>query len=72
MATWVSFKKARRFPNVINFFHKSGLFGKNVKTVGTSYARVPPGGAGVSRQNAQVDVSAITGVPALRRNGRKV
>lgn len=72
MATFVSAKKARRFPEVMKKFRKMGAaaFDKQVKN-GAPYARVPPGGAAVSRQNAQVDVTAITGVAALKKSGRK-
>lgn len=73
MATYVSAKKARRMPEVMKKYRKGGAnaFDKKIKTA-QAYTRINPLATGVSRQNCQVDVSAVTLVPALRRNGKRV
>ena len=70
MSIWVSAKRAAKFPAVINFYHKASLFLKTVKAGGV-WIRLPPAGAAVSKQDAQVDVTAIPGVPALRKDGHR-
>lgn len=71
MATYVSVKKAAKFPAVLNKYRRGGAaaFLAKVKAK-ASYGRTAPS-TGTSRQNAQIDVSSITGVPALKRNGKK-
>jgi hypothetical protein len=71
MATYVSVKKAAKFPEVLKKFRRGGAnaFTTKVK-LGASYSRVAPS-TGTSRQNAQIDVTSITGVAALKKNGRK-
>ena len=71
MATFVPVKKVRRFPAVMKAFKQGGAksFDAKVKKA-ASYSRMTPGVA-QSRQNAQIDVTAITGVPAIKKNGRK-
>lgn len=79
MAVWVEVKKAMTFPAIINVFARAGGgagsakkgFLKLVKA-GGAWVRTPPAGAGVSKQNAQVDVTAIPGVVALRKDGKRV
>lgn len=69
MATYVSVKKVRRFPEVLQKYKRGGAnsFDKKVKA-GPAYARTTPG-TSTSRRNAQIDVSSITGVRALKKNG---
>lgn len=71
MATYVSVKKVRRLPAVLKAFKRGGAnsFDAKVKR-GAAYARTAPSGP-ASRRNAQIDVTSITGVPALKKNGRK-
>ncbi len=69
MANYVSVKKVLTFPRVINAYPKAAKLWKMIKA--RTFGRVPPNGAAVPRQNAQIDVEAITGVPAMRKNGRK-
>ena len=78
MAVWVEVKKALTFPAIINVFARAGGgagsgkkgFLKLVKA-GGAWVRTPPSGPGVSKQNAQVDVAAVPGVPVLRRDGKR-
>jgi hypothetical protein len=72
MALFVSFKKARRFPEVMKKFKRGGAlhFDKVVKKA-ASFVRTPPAGAAVSRSGGQIDVQTITGVAALKKNGKK-
>lgn len=70
MATYVPLKKVVTFPAVKKVFKRGGAAALLAKVKkGASYARVTPS-TGTSRQNAQIDVSAITGVRALKKNGR--
>lgn len=83
MALWVEVKKAMKFPAVLNAYARAGGgagnangnlkkgFLKLVKA-GGAWVRNPPSGAGVSKQDAQVDVTAIPGVPPLRKDGKRV
>jgi hypothetical protein len=72
MALFVSFKKARKFVEVLKKFRRLGAasFDKKVKQA-ASYARVPPAGAAASRMGGQIDIQNITGVAALKKNGKK-
>lgn len=71
MATYVSFKKARRTPAVIRGVKNESVLWKRVKNR-AAYTRVNPASAGVSRTAAQIDVAGpITGVPTLKRSGRR-
>lgn len=86
MATWVLFKKAAKFPEVINAYHAvgygqgNGLTGnakrsfyvavKRALAAGAAWVRKPPTGAAVSVQDTQIDVTAIPGVRALRKDGK--
>lgn len=87
MAVWVEVKKAAKFPAVINAYARAGGGMGNtngnakkgfLKTVAAAlvaaaaWVRKPPLGAGVSRQDVQVDVRAIPGVRALRSDGKPV
>jgi hypothetical protein len=71
MATYVSVKKASKFPAVLKKFKRGGAqaFIAKVKKA-ASYSRVTPG-TSTSRRNAQVDVTSITGLPAMKKSGRK-
>lgn len=71
MPTYVSVKKVSKFPAVLKKFKRGGAqsFAAKVKKA-ASYSRMTPGIA-QSRSNAQIDVSSITGVAALKKNGRK-
>lgn len=70
MPTYVNVKKVRRFPAVLKAFKRGGAnsFDAKVKKA-ASYSRVAPS-TGTSRRNAQIDVTSITGVRALKRNGK--
>ncbi|MGH8240595.1 MAG: hypothetical protein ACREXP_26755 [Steroidobacteraceae bacterium] len=70
MATYVSVKKVRKFPAVLKAFKRGGAasFDAKVKKA-ASYSRVTPG-TGTGRSNAQIDVTSITGVKALKKNGK--
>jgi hypothetical protein len=70
MPTYVSVKKASKFPAVLKKFKRGGSqsFLAKVKKA-ASYSRVTPG-TGTSRRNAQIDVRSIPGVKALKKNGK--
>jgi hypothetical protein len=70
MATYVSVKKVRRFPAVMKAFKRGGAqsFDAKVKAK-ASYSRLTPS-TGTSRRNAQVDITSIPGVRALKKNGK--
>ena len=60
MATYVKFKQAMTFPLVIKKFHNPSRLWKKLKEVGASFNRMSPTWTGGSRQNSEVDVSAIS------------
>jgi len=83
MAVYVSFKQALKLPAVIKRFGNASRMWKALKQSGAAFNRKPPSAANGSRQNVQIDVSAITVsanatlgrpgvvVPPLRSNGKK-
>jgi hypothetical protein len=83
MAVYVSFKQAIKFPVVIAKFGNASRMWKKLKETGAAFARLPPSATQYGRQNAQVDVSAISVaanatlgrpgvvVPALKGNGKR-
>lgn len=86
MATWVPVNKAAKFNEVINAYARAGggqgngttgnakrgflLSVKRALAAAAAWVRKPPTGAAYSWQDAQVDVTAIPGVRALRKNGK--
>jgi len=70
MPLYVSVKKVRKLPAVLKVFKRGGAqsFDAKVKKA-ASYSRVAPG-LSTSRRNAQIDVTSITGVRALKKNGK--
>jgi hypothetical protein len=69
----ISIKKARRFPEIRKRLKRSGnSIDKTSRRVGATATRTPPNGAAVSRQNVQINTDSYPGVPALRRNGKRV
>lgn len=85
MATWVPVNKVATFPAVINAYARAGGGEGNttgvakkgfLKTVyaalaaAAAWVRKPPTGAAVSKQDSQVDVTAIPGVKPLRKDGK--
>lgn len=73
MPTYVSVKKALKFPRVIGGARSIAAVRTAIKR-GTVTARVVPLGAASSLVSGQVDVAGLTafGIPALRANGKKV
>ncbi len=83
MAVYVSLKQALKLPAVIKRFGNASRMWKALKQSGAAFNRQPPSVTRGSRQNVQIDVSAITvaanatlgrprvAVPALRSNGKK-
>lgn len=70
MATYVNVKKVAKFPAVLKKFKRGGAqsFEAKVKKA-ASYSRMTPG-TSTSRRNAQIDVTSITGLKSLKKNGR--
>lgn len=86
MAVWVNLNKAAKFPAVINAYARAGRGQGNVTGVAkkgflvtaklalaaaAAWVRKPPTGAADSWQDSQVDVTAIPGVPVLRKDGKR-
>ena len=82
MAVYVSMKQAMKFPQVIQRFGNASRMWKMLKA-SAAFNRMPPTVTNQSRQNAQIDVSAISisanatlgrpgvAVPALKGNGKR-
>lgn len=86
MAIWVNLNRAAKFPAVVNAYARAGGGQGNVTglakkgflvtahralVAAAAWIRKPPTGAADGWQDAQVDVTAIPGVPVLRKDGKR-
>jgi hypothetical protein len=66
----VNVKKVRRWPAVMKRFKRMGRFAFDRVVKTAAYVRTAPG-TNKTKANGQVNTASITGLPALKANGKK-